>query len=229
MNVGIAVAADDSLVVPTLFDADTKALGAISRETREVAGKRARGTITPPELSGGTFTVSNLGMYGIDRFTAIINPPQAAILSVGTVAQRAVVRDGDGRRGTRWRDPRLRPPDPLRRTRGGVPGADPDAAREAARAPALSGRSAFSHLVADDGDVRVLIVEDDVPMAAALRRALRAAGVVADVAVKGEDAGWMVRAAEYDAVVLDVMLPGADGFETCRRLRRRACGCRSSC
>jgi two-component system OmpR family response regulator len=68
--------------------------------------------------------------------------------------------------------------------------------------------------------VRVLIVEDDVPMAAALRRALRAAGVVADVAVKGEDAGWMVRAAEYDAVVLDVMLPGADGFETCRRLRQ---------
>jgi len=56
-------------------------------------------------------------------------------------------------------------------------------------------------------------------MAAALRRALRAASVVADVAVKGEDAAWMVRAAEYDAVVLDVMLPGADGFETCRRLR----------
>jgi len=67
--------------------------------------------------------------------------------------------------------------------------------------------------------MRVLVVEDDVRMAAAMRRALRAAGVVADVAVTGEDAAWMVRAADYEAMVLDVMLPGADGFETCRRLR----------
>ncbi len=52
------------------------------------------GVVTPPELSGGTFTVSNLGMYGVTSFTAIINPPQAAILSVGALAQRAVVRDG---------------------------------------------------------------------------------------------------------------------------------------
>ena len=67
--------------------------------------------------------------------------------------------------------------------------------------------------------MRVLIVEDDVPMAAALRRGLRAEGIVADVAIKGEDALWMVGATEFDAVVLDVMLPGIDGFETCRRLR----------
>jgi two-component system OmpR family response regulator len=67
--------------------------------------------------------------------------------------------------------------------------------------------------------MRVLVVEDDVRMAAAMRRALRAAGVVADVAINGEDAAWMVRAADYEAMVLDVMLPGADGFETCRRLR----------
>jgi two-component system OmpR family response regulator len=67
--------------------------------------------------------------------------------------------------------------------------------------------------------VRVLLVEDDVPMAAAMRRALRGAGVVVDVAVKGADAMWMVRAAAYDAMVLDVMLPDLDGFETCRRLR----------
>jgi two-component system OmpR family response regulator len=66
----------------------------------------------------------------------------------------------------------------------------------------------------------VLFVEDDVRMAAAVRRALRAAGVVADVAATGGDALWMVRAAEYDAVVLDVMMPDLDGFETCRRLRR---------
>ncbi len=67
--------------------------------------------------------------------------------------------------------------------------------------------------------MRVLLVEDDVPMAAALRRALKSAGVIADVAVNGTDAQWMVRAGEYDAVILDVMLPDVDGFETCRRLR----------
>jgi two-component system, OmpR family, response regulator len=67
--------------------------------------------------------------------------------------------------------------------------------------------------------MRVLVVEDDVPMAAAIRRGLRAEGVVADVAVRGEDALWMAGATEFDAVVLDVMLPGIDGFETCRRLR----------
>ena len=69
------------------------------------------------------------------------------------------------------------------------------------------------------GRVKVLIVEDDVPMASALRRGLRAEGIVADVAVRGEDALWMIAAGEFDAVVLDVMLPGIDGFETCRRLR----------
>jgi two-component system, OmpR family, response regulator len=67
--------------------------------------------------------------------------------------------------------------------------------------------------------VRVLIVEDQVKMASLLRRALRADGVAADVAVKGEDALWMAGATSYDAIVLDVMLPGIDGFETCRRLR----------
>jgi two-component system, OmpR family, response regulator len=67
----------------------------------------------------------------------------------------------------------------------------------------------------------VLLVEDDVRMAAAMRRALRGAGVVADLATKGADAMWMVRAAEYDAVVLDVVLPDFDGFEVCRRLREQ--------
>ncbi|MFL5837785.1 MAG: response regulator transcription factor [Solirubrobacteraceae bacterium] len=69
--------------------------------------------------------------------------------------------------------------------------------------------------------MRVLLVEDDVRMAAAMRRALRGAGVVADIATKGADAMWMVRAAEYDVVVLDVMLPDFDGFEACRRLREQ--------
>jgi two-component system, OmpR family, response regulator len=67
--------------------------------------------------------------------------------------------------------------------------------------------------------VRVLVVEDDVPLAAAIRRAMKGEGVAADVATKGEDALWMAGATEYDAIVLDVMLPGMDGFDTCRRLR----------
>ena len=98
VNVGVAVAAGagdptgGALVVPTVFDADTKALGEIARETRALAERVRDGSITPPELSGGTFTVSNLGMYGIRSFTAIVNPPQAAILAVGAVAPRAVVR-----------------------------------------------------------------------------------------------------------------------------------------
>jgi len=93
VNVGVAVAAQDALVVPTVFDADSKALGEIARETRALAGRVRDGSITPPELGGGTFTVSNLGMYGIKSFNAIINPPQAAILSVGSVEARAVVRE----------------------------------------------------------------------------------------------------------------------------------------
>jgi pyruvate dehydrogenase E2 component (dihydrolipoamide acetyltransferase) len=95
VNVGVAVAAQDALVVPTVFDADGKALGEIAREARALAARVRDATITPPELGGGTFTVSNLGMYGITSFTAIINPPQAAILSVGAVQPRAVVRDGE--------------------------------------------------------------------------------------------------------------------------------------
>jgi pyruvate dehydrogenase E2 component (dihydrolipoamide acetyltransferase) len=93
VNVGVAVAAQDALVVPTVFDADEKSLGEIAREARALAGRVRDGSITPPELGGGTFTVSNLGMYGIKSFNAIINPPQAAILSVGSVEARAVVRE----------------------------------------------------------------------------------------------------------------------------------------
>jgi pyruvate dehydrogenase E2 component (dihydrolipoamide acetyltransferase) len=94
VNVGIAVAGQDALVVPTIFDADTRSLGDIARAGRELAGKVRDGKISPPELSGGTFTVSNLGMYGVTGFTAVINPPQAAILAVGALAQVPVVEDG---------------------------------------------------------------------------------------------------------------------------------------
>src|SRR5215204_2187004 len=68
--------------------------------------------------------------------------------------------------------------------------------------------------------MRVLVVEDEIKMASLIRRGLRSEGLAADVAIKGEDALWMAGSTEYDAVVLDVMLPGIDGFETCRRLRK---------
>lgn len=93
VNVGVAVAAQDSLVVPTVFDADRKSLGEIARDTRALAERVRSATITPPEVSGGTFTVSNLGMFGVTDFTAVINPPQAAILAVGALAPRAVAGD----------------------------------------------------------------------------------------------------------------------------------------
>jgi pyruvate dehydrogenase E2 component (dihydrolipoamide acetyltransferase) len=93
VNVGVAVAAENALVVPTVFDADEKSVGEIARETHTLVERVRSGAITPPELGGGTFTVSNLGMYGVRSFTAIINPPQAGILSVGAMAPRAVVRD----------------------------------------------------------------------------------------------------------------------------------------
>jgi pyruvate dehydrogenase E2 component (dihydrolipoamide acetyltransferase) len=95
VNVGIAVAAREALVVPTVFDADLKGLRQIATDSRTLAERVRDGSITPPELSGATFTVSNLGMYGIDSFSAVINPPQAAILAVGAINQRPVVRDGE--------------------------------------------------------------------------------------------------------------------------------------
>jgi pyruvate dehydrogenase E2 component (dihydrolipoamide acetyltransferase) len=95
INVGVAVAARDALVVPTVFDADRKGLRQIAEETRALAQRVRDATVTPPELSGGTFTVSNLGMFRIDSFSAVINPPQAGILAVGGIAEKAVVRDGE--------------------------------------------------------------------------------------------------------------------------------------
>ncbi|MCX6388379.1 MAG: dihydrolipoamide acetyltransferase family protein [Solirubrobacterales bacterium] len=95
VNIGIAVATDAGLVVPVIFDADYKDIHQIAQETRELAVKAREGTITPPDLSGGTFSISNLGMFGIDRFTAVINPPQAAMLAVGSLREVPVVHDGE--------------------------------------------------------------------------------------------------------------------------------------
>jgi pyruvate dehydrogenase E2 component (dihydrolipoamide acetyltransferase) len=93
INVGVAVAAQDALIVPTVFDADRKGLQEIATETWHLASRVRDGSITPPELSGGTFTVSNLGMYGISNFAAVINTPQAGILAVGEVKAKPVVTD----------------------------------------------------------------------------------------------------------------------------------------
>ncbi|HZV74373.1 MAG TPA: dihydrolipoamide acetyltransferase family protein [Conexibacter sp.] len=94
VNVGVAVAAEDALIVPTIFDADQKSLGEIAAETRALAARVRSGAITPPELSGGTFTVSNLGMFGVTEFTAIVNAGQAGILAVGALRDVPVVVDG---------------------------------------------------------------------------------------------------------------------------------------
>ena len=95
INIGVAVAGPGTLVVPTVFDADTKTLAEISTETGELAERVRSGTITPPQTSGGTFTVSNLGMFGVRSFEAVINTPQAAILAVGAVEQRPAVHEGE--------------------------------------------------------------------------------------------------------------------------------------
>lgn len=94
INIGIAVATDVALVVPVIADADTKPLSVIGQESRALSEKARDGKLAASDLSGGTFTVSNLGMFGVDAFTAVVNPPQAAILAVGAVSEQPVVDDG---------------------------------------------------------------------------------------------------------------------------------------
>ena len=95
INVGVAVAADAALIVPTVFDAAAKSIGEIARETRRLAQRARAGQIAPAELEGATFTVSNLGMYGMTAITPVINPPQAAILGVGAARQTLARVDGE--------------------------------------------------------------------------------------------------------------------------------------
>jgi pyruvate dehydrogenase E2 component (dihydrolipoamide acetyltransferase) len=94
IGVGIAVALDDGLVVPILHDADGNDLAALATRREELVRRAREGRLEPRDVQGGAFTVSNLGMYGIDAFTAIINPPQAAILAVGRIADRVLAIDG---------------------------------------------------------------------------------------------------------------------------------------
>ncbi len=93
INIGIAVAGEDALVVPTIFDADQRPLRDIAVAARDLAAKVRDGSISPAELAGSTFSVSNLGMFGIDSFSAVVNPPQAAILAVGALKPRPIVDD----------------------------------------------------------------------------------------------------------------------------------------
>ena len=88
VNIGIAVAVEGALLVPTLFDADRKPLAQIAAESRSLAERARSRSLTPEELTSSTFTVSNLGMYGVRSFTAIVDPPQAAILAVGGIGRR---------------------------------------------------------------------------------------------------------------------------------------------
>jgi pyruvate dehydrogenase E2 component (dihydrolipoamide acetyltransferase) len=93
-DVGVAVALDFGLITPIVFKAETKSLAAISREVKELAVRAKAKKLKPAEFEGGTFAISNLGMFGIRDFTAVINPPHAAILAVGAGEQRAVVKKG---------------------------------------------------------------------------------------------------------------------------------------
>ena len=101
VNVGIAVATDEALLVPAVLDADLKPLSAIAAETRDLAARAQARRLSPDELTASTFTVSNLGMLGVRSFTAVINPPQVAILAVGA-ARRTPVETAAG--GVVFRD-----------------------------------------------------------------------------------------------------------------------------
>lgn len=95
VNVGVAVAVDEGLLVPVVKYADIKTLSQINSEVKSMAGKAKNRKLHPDDMTGNTFTISNLGMFGIEEFTAIINPPDSCILAVGTIVQKPVVKDGE--------------------------------------------------------------------------------------------------------------------------------------
>ncbi|HET8647835.1 MAG TPA: 2-oxo acid dehydrogenase subunit E2, partial [Vicinamibacteria bacterium] len=103
VHVGVAVAMPDGLIVPVVRNADRKSVTEISREVKDLAGRARERKLKPEEFMGGTFTVSNLGMFDVTEFTAIINPPESAILAVGAVREQAVASGGQVRAGHRMR------------------------------------------------------------------------------------------------------------------------------
>jgi pyruvate dehydrogenase E2 component (dihydrolipoamide acetyltransferase) len=94
INIGVAVAVDEGLLVPVIRDADQKSLGAISTMVKDFAQKAKAKKLQPSDWEGSTFTISNLGMFGVEQFTAIINSPDACILAIGGIAQVPVVKNG---------------------------------------------------------------------------------------------------------------------------------------
>ena len=95
VNIGVAVALDEGLIVPVIRDADRKGLKAISAETKELIAKARENTLSPDEMNGATFTISNLGNYDVDGFTPVINLPEAAILGVGRIVRKPIVNEND--------------------------------------------------------------------------------------------------------------------------------------
>jgi len=95
INIGVAVAVDDGLVVPVIRHADAKPMSMINAEVKELAGKARSKKISPQEMQGNTFTISNLGMFGVEEFTAIINSPDSCILAVGAIIKKPIVQDGE--------------------------------------------------------------------------------------------------------------------------------------
>jgi pyruvate dehydrogenase E2 component (dihydrolipoamide acetyltransferase) len=95
VHIGVAVAVEEGLITPIIRNADRKGIGEIATEVKELAGRAREKKLKPEEYTGGTFSISNLGMFGITEFTAVINPPEAAILAVGAVEERVVVVDGE--------------------------------------------------------------------------------------------------------------------------------------
>jgi pyruvate dehydrogenase E2 component (dihydrolipoamide acetyltransferase) len=94
VNIGVAVAVADGLLVPVINNADQKSMTYINQEVRTLAGKAKDKKLQPQEMTGNTFTISNLGMFGIEEFTAIINSPDSCILAVGSIIEKPIVKNG---------------------------------------------------------------------------------------------------------------------------------------
>ena len=103
VDISIAVAIEDGLMTPVLRDADRKGVAQIADEVRDLAERARAKKLQPDEMSNGTFSISNLGMFGIEEFTAVINPPEGAILAVGTIRNEPVLEDGHIIAGRRMR------------------------------------------------------------------------------------------------------------------------------
>ena len=132
-NIGIAVATERGLVVPVIRCCERKTVAQIAADRADIVGRARDGKLQAADLEGGTFTISNLGMYGVEQFIAVLNPPQAAILAVGAIEERAVVATARSCPADDDDDPDLRPPDHRRRAGGRLP-AHAEGVRRASRA-----------------------------------------------------------------------------------------------